>query len=241
MFFIDVTQKSQEFVYLIRRDIRLDLVVKLSNIIPVAQRQFQITCFSAVLNGCAIPDKCDGEGGFNFDAEVLFEVIRPLGKVRELLGRVLKITFIVNDPLHSKRPAHISHLVRQCILRAIPHCSNQIICRIPPGQWALRFLQAGAQQLFIQFRKIMRLRNWHPVVAPEIGRFRLDPTFLMGFRWRTKLALDPPLRANTNESCRLFPLLCPASVVRLTLLYIRAGENRKIQAWSAGGRMQRDL
>jgi len=32
-----------------------------------------------------------------------------------------------------------------------------------------------------------------------------------------------------------------ASVVRLTLLYIRAGENRKIQAWSAAGRMQRDL
>src|SRR5208282_4877805 len=65
----------------------------------------------------------------------------------------------------------------------------------------------------VQVHQVDGLGHGHPVVTPEIACLRLDPTVLVTFPRRAKLRGEPPVRTESNEARRLFPLLSPQDLL----------------------------
>src|SRR5580700_1677548 len=86
--------------------------------------------------------------------------------------------------------------------------------RAAAGDLAPLVLAAGSQELYVEVRQVTRLGYRHPVVAPKVADFALDPPFFVGFLGRAELALEAPMRAEGDEARSLL-----AAMTAQDLLY----------------------
>src|SRR5215469_10646768 len=82
------------------------------------------------------------------------------------------------------------------------------------GNQAPLILLASGVQLRVKFSEVPRFRHRHPVVTPEVARLAFDAAFFVWFGRRAKLALEVPVRAESDEPCGFL-----ASVAAQDLLY----------------------
>src|ERR1700752_2796253 len=75
----------------------------------------------------------------------------------------------------------------------------------------------GGQQLSVELVEVPRVRQRHPVIAPEVAGLALDPTLLVRFCRGTKIALEAPVRAKRDEPRRLLPPMGGQHVLHRTL------------------------
>src|ERR1700675_459265 len=72
------------------------------------------------------------------------------------------------------------------------------------GDLALLIRVAGGQQLYVELLEIVGLRQWHPVIAPKVTYFTRHAAFFVWLLGRTKLAVEAPVRTESNEPCGFF-------------------------------------
>src|SRR5450756_1330922 len=72
---------------------------------------------------------------------------------------------------------------------------------------ALLVFATSRHDLPVQPGYIRGFRDRNPVVPPEVTSLSLHPSLLMRLGRIAELALEPPMRAEGNESRRLLPLV----------------------------------
>src|SRR6516225_4761190 len=70
-----------------------------------------------------------------------------------------------------------------------------------------QILLAGGQQLPIQVLQVVDLRHRNPMVSPEVTGLAFDAALLVGFRRCAELRRETPVRAKSDEACRLLALI----------------------------------
>src|SRR5258708_2948820 len=68
------------------------------------------------------------------------------------------------------------------------------------GDLALFILATGGEQLRIEAGEVRRLRQRHPVIAPEVAGLAFDAALFVSFVGRAELARKPPVRAERDEA-----------------------------------------
>src|SRR5690349_13880227 len=92
------------------------------------------------------------------------------------------------------------------------------------GDLAALVISAAGQQLCVKVVEVPRLRNRHPMIAPKVAGIALDPTLLVRFCRRAKVAFEPPVRAEGNEARGLFALLAAQDLLYCTLQVVISKE-----------------
>src|SRR6202453_400621 len=75
----------------------------------------------------------------------------------------------------------------------------------------------GGQQLGVEIIKIPCVWQRHPVIAPEVAGFALNPTFFVRFPRVAKIAREAPVRAEGDEARGLLAPMALQNLLHRTL------------------------
>src|ERR1700679_3517670 len=75
----------------------------------------------------------------------------------------------------------------------------------------------GGQQMAVEIIKIPCMRQRHPVIAPEVAGFALNPTFFVRFPRVAKIAREPPVRAEGDQARGLLAPMALQNLLHRTL------------------------
>ena len=109
---------------------------------------------------------------------------------------------------------------RQQMLAFDPHRladRHRLACDPP-----LFVLLAATAQLFVQLFQVLHLRNRHQMVAAEVTHFAFHSALLVASRRVAELRLKAPVRAESDQALRLFPLMTAQNLLHRALQVVVA-------------------
>ena len=125
------------------------------------------------------------------------------------------------NPSHRRAENTTSTSSKSCSASGSKCARSAIIAaptaRVVAGDLTPFIFVTGGQQLGVEIIKIPRVRQRHPVIAPEVTGFALNPAFFVRFPRIAKVAREAPVRAEGDEARGLLAPMAAQNLLHRTL------------------------